>query len=158
MSSKLDFPQIIKRVYDEVTDSLKTTPSTATSFSIELDAADGDSVSIRPLATDTVTLFNAISAGADNTTASVNILNDRGYAAQYSWSGLTGTLDGTLQLQASLDDSIWTNVSAGLATLSSASGSFLFDSGNVNYKFFRVVYTKNGITGGSVTIKYVKKG
>lgn len=44
MSTKLSADQVIKKVYDEVTDSLKTIPSSSTSFSVELSAADGDSV------------------------------------------------------------------------------------------------------------------
>lgn len=35
---------ILREVFDSATGGLKTTPSSATSFSIELDAADGDSV------------------------------------------------------------------------------------------------------------------
>jgi len=42
--SKLDFQQIIKLAYDEASGGLKTTPSSATVFAIELDANDGDSV------------------------------------------------------------------------------------------------------------------
>jgi len=42
--NKLDANQIIKLAYDPVTGGLLTTPSTTTSFNVELSAADGDSV------------------------------------------------------------------------------------------------------------------
>lgn len=47
MSTKLDFQQVIKNSFDESTDSLKVL-LTPTSFAIELDAADGDSVTTKP--------------------------------------------------------------------------------------------------------------
>ena len=43
----LDFAQVIKQVYDPATESLQTVPGGATSFEIELDADDGDSVEVR---------------------------------------------------------------------------------------------------------------
>jgi len=58
--SKLDANQILKTVFDDATGSLKTIPADATSFTIELSAADGDSVITQPLnSLTTVSLTNA---------------------------------------------------------------------------------------------------
>lgn len=39
---------VLREAYDETTGALKTIPSSATSFAIELDAADGDNVTAKP--------------------------------------------------------------------------------------------------------------
>lgn len=53
---------ILRAVYDPVTGGLLTTPSSATSFSIELDAADGDNVLTKAdnSATATTTAVSAV--------------------------------------------------------------------------------------------------
>ena len=47
MRHSKDYAQVIKSVYDPESNALKTTPSEATSFAIELDANDGDSAEVR---------------------------------------------------------------------------------------------------------------
>lgn len=42
--SMLDGPQIIKRTFDATNDAIRTVPAETTSFTVELDATDGDSV------------------------------------------------------------------------------------------------------------------
>lgn len=42
--SMLDGPQIIKRTFDATNDAIRTVPAETTSFTVELDASDGDSV------------------------------------------------------------------------------------------------------------------
>lgn len=153
----LNGEHVLRSVYDPTTESLKTIPSAATSFSIELDATDGDSVSIRPLSTDVVTLLDGVSAGSDQSSSSVNVLNDRGYAVQVVWSSLTLVLDGTIKLLGSVDDITFTDVTSEV-TLSSASGSYLFNQADVYYKSYKLVYTKNSIVGGIITAKATKKG
>lgn len=62
--SKLDFPQILKRSFDETSGALKTVPASSTSFEIELNKADGDSVYSYPNSQDTS------ASGIDNTFSS----------------------------------------------------------------------------------------
>ena len=64
MASKLDMSQIFKIVYDPTSESLKTVPGSSTSFQIELDADDGDTVAIQGRE------FNASATNIDNTYAS----------------------------------------------------------------------------------------
>jgi hypothetical protein len=63
MATKLDANQVLKNSYDEATASLKTIPSSATSFSVELSAADGDSVIIQSLKSSTVVSLTNASTG-----------------------------------------------------------------------------------------------
>lgn len=63
MATKLDANQVLKNSYDEATASLKTIPSSATSFSVELSAADGDSVITQPLNTSASAALTNASTG-----------------------------------------------------------------------------------------------
>lgn len=47
MAHTLTSELVLRGVYDEATGALKTVPSSATSFAIELDAADGDNVTAK---------------------------------------------------------------------------------------------------------------
>lgn len=156
--SRLDANQIIKSVYSEADNALKTVPSASTSFSIELDAADGDSIATRPMAVDNTVLLNAVVASSNQTSSDVNILNYRGYFITLVWASLTGTLDGTIKIQASVDGTNYHDIASSVVTLSSANGSEGLNVDNAFYKIFRVVYTKNNITNGTITVKYVVKG
>ena len=48
MASSLTGELIMREVYSEADGALKTVPSSATSFAIELDSADGDNVTAKP--------------------------------------------------------------------------------------------------------------
>lgn len=156
--SRLDANQIIKSVYSEADNALKTVPSASTSFSIELDATDGDSVATRPMAVDNTTLLNAVDASSNQTSSDVNILNYRGYFVSLVWASLTGTLDGTVKIQASVDGTDYHDIASSVVTLDSANGSEGLNVDNAHYKIFRLIYTKNNISGGTVTAKYTVKG
>lgn len=55
--TKMDVNQIWKTVYSEEDQALKTIPSANTSFSIELDADDGDTVSTRSMSSDVLPML-----------------------------------------------------------------------------------------------------
>lgn len=155
--SKLDANQCIRSSYDDATGTLAVSIGSLTT-EIELDADDGDSVKTRSLAVDVTTALDAVSAGANQTSTGISFLEYKNYAVQISWDSLTGTLDGVVVVQASLDDTIYTDLSASQTTLSAASGNTLFNAENAAYKYFRISYTANGVTTGNLTAKYTLKG
>lgn len=163
--SKLDMAQILKAVFDEDTQSLKTSGTSASvgggvapgsEMSIEIDATDGDSISVRPLSTDTADMLSAVDASIDQVSPSVNILNARGYAIQVSHSSVVGAGDGSVVVEVSLDDIIWTAISTSPVIV--GDDSVLFNADGAYYKYVRVSYSAAGNTGGTVTSKIVVKG
>lgn len=154
--SKLDANQVIKSVYSEADGALKTVPAASTSFSIELDATDGDSVETRSMAVDVVTLSSAVSAATSFDTSAVNCLQYRTLGIQLSWAGLNAA-DGTLQLQGSYDGSVWFSEGS-LETLAAAAGNAKRKVTDNDYKQFRVSYSHGTVTAGTITLKYVMKG
>ena len=155
MATKLDSGQVIKAVYDPTKQALKTIPAAATSFSIELDAADGDSVATRPMFVDVITLQNNLSAGADNDSSSVDISNYSLGCVVVNFSGLDA-VDAVMSLQLSVDGSVFVTDSS--QTLNAASGSKAFKISDAGYKYFRMSYVKNSVTVGNFTTKYTLKG
>ena len=163
--SKLDMAQILKAVFDEDTQSLKTSGTAGSvgggaapgsEMSIEIDANDGDNIAVRPLATDTADMLSTVDASTDQVSSSVDILNARGYAIQTSYSSIIGAGDGSIVIQASLDDVIWTAVSVSPVVI--GDDSILFNADGAYYKYVRVSYLASGNTGGTVTAKIVVKG
>ncbi len=157
--SKLDANQVIRQVFDDAAGALKTIPADSSSFAISLTASSGDNVATIPLATDTQTLLNAESAGSSTNSLSVSILNNLNYCVAINWSGLSGTLNATATLQASLDGTVWVTAPGSSAvTLNSASGAAMLNVTDATYKFFRVAYAAGGVTGGTYSVKYLLKG
>lgn len=68
---------VLREAFDEATCSLRTTPSSNTSFSIELDAADGDNVTSKP----DVALISTATAVSAVGMKTVNVYVDVGAAA-----------------------------------------------------------------------------
>lgn len=154
--TKLDANQVIKSVYSEADGALKTVPAASTSFSIELDADDGDSVEVRSQSSDTQILLNAVNAGSNQTSSAVNVLKYQNVYIAMDWTGLDAA-DATIQVQGSLDNSFWFDEGAAI-TLASTPDSELVKLNNCGYKFIRIVYTANSNTQGSLTVKYLLKG
>jgi hypothetical protein len=68
------------------------------------------------------------------------------------WSSLTGTVDGTVKLQVSNTGGDWVDKTGASVTLSGASGADMISLNGVCTEFYyRVVYTKNNITGGTIS-------
>lgn len=154
--SKLDANQIFQTAFDDATGSFKTIPSVGTSFAIQVDATDGDSVNTRAMAVDTTVALNAVAAGANANSADIDVLNYHNILFAITWASLTGTIDATVALNGSLDGISYFNIST--ITLSGANGANKIDAGGVNYKYVRLTYSHVSVTGGTVTAKYVIKG
>lgn len=152
--TKLDAGQVIKTVFDEATGTLKTSAASGT-FEVSIDSTS-DSIATRPMNVDNTTLFNAVSASSNQTSSAVNILNYKGYFVSLSWTGLTSA-DATISIQVSVDDSTYHTVASSTTTLSSTPGSEGLEVDVANYKYFKLVYTKNTNAGGTITAKYVLK-
>lgn len=154
--SKLDANQVIKSVYSEADGALKTVPAASTSFAIELDADDGDSVEVRSQSSDTVILLDEIDASQDVTSDEINVLNYKSVYLAINWEDLDAA-DATIQIQGSLDNSFWFDEGAAI-TLAATPDSELVKMSDCGYKFVRVVYTANTNAAGTVTVKYLLKG
>ena len=157
MAHDLTGELILRECFSLTDGALKTVPAAATSFAIELDAADGDSVEVRSMAVDVTTILNAVAASSNQTSSGVNILKYKGFCAFISWTGLDAA-DGAVKLQASIDDTTYSDITGTSTTMATTPSSILLNITDAYYKYFRVVYTKNSVTTGTVTAKYTTKG
>jgi hypothetical protein len=156
MSSRLDANQIVQNEHDPVTNAKKVTIVNA-DFAIELSAADGDTIATQPVVVDTATMLSA-SASSNITSSSVNCLNHKVALIAIEYSGLTGTLDGSLVIENSLDNTLF--FVADTTALSAASGSKLVElkeSTVMPGQQIRARYTANGVSGGALTVKILLK-
>lgn len=156
MSNK-DANQVLRSAFSDADGALKTVPAASTTFAIELDATDGDSVEVRAMAVDSQTIMNAVSAASNANSTSVEMLKYKSCGVIVSASSLTGTLDGTVKLQVSNDGSVWADT-VHTATLDSANKVVALTMADMHHKHIRVQYTKNNISGGSLTATIVLKG
>lgn len=154
--SNLDANQVLRSAYDDSSNTLRTSIPALTT-EIELDADDGDSVKTKALAIDNTVLLNAVDASSDQTSSSVNILEYRGFYVSIIASSLNAA-DSTIVIQASTDDTNWANVSGASVTLGSGNSVEAFNIVDAMYKYFRVVYTSNTVSTGTITVQYVVKG
>jgi hypothetical protein len=154
MSSKLDLGQILRGAYDEASQALKTVPGSSTSFSIELDAADGDSISAhrRQLAAKSShTSANTGTIVAAFDTAGLNFINLH--------SNTTTTIVDaqllTLQFSPHSSDNVWINTSITL-TPSATSGTIVSGTQIANLNAVRCrVITAAAITSGAYDLYIV---
>lgn len=103
-------------------------------------------------------LLNALSAGSNQTSVGKDVIRFNTASVQAVWSGLTGTVDGTVKVQVSNDCTNWTDKSGASVTLSGAAGTDLISIANLTEACLRLVYTKNQITGGTITALLGAKG
>lgn len=155
--SNKDANQVIRSVYSEADGALKTVPAGTTSFSIELSADDGDSVATRPVVVDTATSLNAVSAASDSNSAEIDMSNYRHIGVVVSAASLTGTLNGTVTIQVSNDNTIWADTTQ-TVTLDSANKVAPLSLSDMNYKYARIKFLHVGLATGTVTTKHVLKG
>lgn len=154
MSSKLDLGQILRGAYDEANEALKTVPAAATSFSIELDAADGDSVSAyrRQLSSKTsLTNANSGTVVAEFDASGINVINMHSNTT----TNIVGAALLTLQFSPHSSDNIWINTSITL-TPSLTSGTVVSGTqiSNLNAVRCRVI-TAAAITSGTFDLYIV---
>ena len=104
---------------------------------------------------DTTYTISAISK-----TFTSNFSNSGNWSLQVIWAGLTGILDGTVQLQGSNDGINFDNLSGvSNLVLITASGSGSFRKDKFDFKYFRVLFTKNNLnnTGTLKLLLNIKK-
>lgn len=94
-------------------------------------------------------------------TESVNIFDEFSWAAQLIScqvvaEGLTGTLDGTVDLQQSNDGENYDTLGV-QATTSSANGSETLSKADFSGKYLGALITKNGLTGGTIKLVFIVK-
>lgn len=154
--SKLDANQVIKSVYDEATGSLKTIPGEATSFEIELSAADGDSTQVQSMASGQVVLSAAVAAGANFNSTVMDITNYKTVVVVATWTGFNAA-DATLQLQGSIDSVTWVNEGSAV-TLATASGASAFKVTDIAYPNIRLVFAHGTNTTGTISALGHAKG
>lgn len=166
--TQLDANQVLREVYDTVNKALKTNSIVISGLSGNNDSVSiTDSTGANPLAinssgqieviivpsvVDTTTLLNAVSAGADQTSSAVNILNYNVAGVMANWASLDAA-DATLQFEGSLDNTIWEPLGAA-TTLTVATDQQHYSLVDEPYKYFRLVYTHNSVTAGTLTVKY----
>lgn len=99
--------------------------------------------------------FDAVAAGADrNSVTTFRALDfQRFHVASFHliWASLTGSVDGTVKIQVSNDGTNWVDKSGASINLSGASGNDLISLTTVTENFYKVVYTHNSISGGTMT-------
>ena len=88
---------------------------------------------------------------ANRTSSTIAVGHMTKVGSQISWDSLTGVLTGTVSFQASNDNSIWTDLITPVL-INSATGSDTVIIDDMLFMFFRVVCTKNGVTGGTIKV------
>jgi hypothetical protein len=155
MATKLSADQVLKNSFDEVTGSLKTTPSSATTFSIELDANDGDSVTTyrRQLSSKTAGLNNTNTGTvvAEFSVAGITVINMHSVTA----TTISGPQVLTLQFSPHATDDVWINTSVTL-TPSTTAGNIVSGTQISTLNAVRCrVRTAAAITSGSYDLYIV---
>jgi len=81
-------------------------------------------------------------------------------SVQVDYSGLTGTLDGTLKMQQSSNGGVsFANMNISTHTMSSASGTIIFEFEWVASDALKLVFTRNSLTAGDVVpnVRLIRK-
>ena len=150
-SSKLDAGQILKHAFDDANGALKTIPAEATTFQIELDHADGDSV----LTYDGQVSSQALSV--DNTVSSVVIAEfDVSIIKNVQiFTKTTATITGpqllTLQISPLDTGDFWVNTSATTTPSTTLNNTTVSSNVSISAKRARLI-TAAAITSGSYDV------
>lgn len=96
---------------------------------------------------------------ADAFGRAINLIEMNSGMFQLSWSGLTGTINATAKLQVSTSGAAgtWIDKAGGSFTITGASGTDAIVLTTLPEAYYNVVYTSNGITGGTITGKCTAK-
>ena len=78
---------------------------------------------------------------------------------QVDYSGLTGTLDGTLAIQQSYNGVTFATMGIDSHTMSGASGTAIFEFEYLVAEKLKIVFTRNSITGGKISVnaRFIRK-
>ena len=101
---------------------------------------------------DTFDIATSDTSWAFNTTAQYTV------SCQVYWSGLTGTLDGLVKMQASVDGVNWADIEDLTETMSTASSSVVFHIPRwaaTDYASVRLYFDREQITGGKIISSWI---
>ena len=99
------------------------------------------------------TTIAGVSLSASALSPAIDAQYDDTISIQHVWTGATGVLNGTLQVQASNDNVNWSNLGTA-TTIGTASGSGFVDldnGGRFPWRYLAVNVTPVGVTGGTFT-------
>lgn len=114
--SLLDSGQVIRSVYDEVTGALKTVPASASSFSIELSATDGDSVAVQGNTADPST-SNITNASSGEVLAPISVVGMKSIQLYVqATSAITGPQSLVVEISPSDSGSVWATTALSVTT------------------------------------------
>jgi len=99
-------------------------------------------------------LFNAYDMSDDGHSVPLDLQNFSMFNIQFFWTGGTGTFDGQIKVQMcqlpSDTDGDWYDVPNLLINIQAASGMDMIELTQATAKYYRFLYTKNNITGGTL--------
>ncbi len=153
--SRADLLHIFQYVFDEQAKALKTIPGEETSFAVELNADDGDSVKTRKMAQQ-LTMLDSANLTTSNLESQVfNVLEYSNLFLSVSWDGATAS-NSYIELEYSADGVTFHPVNT--ITLNGPSGKNYYRDASMNCSHIKVKYTKASNNGGTITVKAVVKG
>lgn len=105
-------------------------------------------------------ILNAVNAGVDQTSVSIECDSATYASFQFSWAGLTGTLDAVVQIQVSDSNGIfWDDKTGAVYMIATADGSQSISLNNVvTSDKIRLAYIATGVTGGTFSAYATVKG
>lgn len=95
--------------------------------------------------------LNQIDMSASINTTSFHIASYPNVAMQVVWDSVTGTLNGTLQVQGSNNNEDWDDIGS-VTNVTSATGNKIIEEKDTAIRYMRIKYTKVGITGGNLNV------
>ncbi len=96
------------------------------------------------------------SMGTDFDGLSTNVSQQVLGSVQIVWSGATGTIDGDMEVQLSNNDTDWL-VTGSPFSITTGSGTHIFELTELTAKFIRISFTKNTMTDGLVDARLIAK-
>jgi len=155
--SLLDSGQIVKKIYNESTDSIRIELASGTTFAVALDAADGDNIAEKGLSISTkASITNA------NTGVIVDAADCAGYKSFNLYTATTSTIIGaqicTLEVSPSDTDNVWIATTLTI-TPSLVNGTVVAGTASSSIVARRArVSIAAAITSGTFNIYLVKQG
>jgi hypothetical protein len=102
-----------------------------------------------------IQLVSNANAAVDITSVPLNLGDMRGYSLAVDFSGGGGNLAGTLKLQASIDNSLWIDVTGSSQAVTSST-DHMWSVTDAEYRYVRVSWTFTSGTG-NMTVKGIIK-
>lgn len=108
-------------------------------------------------------LLSAADANDDQTSSAIAVSKMGRLSVWVSWASLTGSVDASFKVQVAStagppESSEWVDKTGAGFVLSGASGAESISITNLTERWFRVVYTDNSVSGGTITARCHAKG